>query len=155
MTGGSHTQGFFGCLHRLTLGNRDIDSYMNLALAGVNVTPCQRWVLHGISWVSPAFLLPYVPWSFSFPATSSVHKVGCASCSCYSMPVVGCIHQYLLSSCLALFYTLCLFISVSFLVYPTLSSWVTYPFSLSWFHIFSCVNINDALPTTIQYFVCI
>ncbi|KAK3867232.1 hypothetical protein Pcinc_027289 [Petrolisthes cinctipes] len=43
MTGGSHTQGFFGCLHHLTLGSRDVDSYIDQALAGVSITPCHSF----------------------------------------------------------------------------------------------------------------
>lgn len=43
MTGGSHTQGFTGCLHHLSLGSLKVDSYMDLALSGVNVIPCQRY----------------------------------------------------------------------------------------------------------------
>nr|XP_045613717.1 basement membrane-specific heparan sulfate proteoglycan core protein-like isoform X12 [Procambarus clarkii] len=40
MTGGAHTSGFYGCIHRLIIGEEKITNFMNLAVSGVNVNPC-------------------------------------------------------------------------------------------------------------------
>ncbi|XP_069938272.1 basement membrane-specific heparan sulfate proteoglycan core protein isoform X44 [Cherax quadricarinatus] len=42
MTAGAHTRGFEGCIHRLIIGDEKVVNFKNLAVSGVNVTPCPR-----------------------------------------------------------------------------------------------------------------
>ncbi|XP_066985998.1 basement membrane-specific heparan sulfate proteoglycan core protein [Macrobrachium rosenbergii] len=43
MTDGTHTVGFQGCIHQLTIGEEKIVNYMRLAVSGINVTRCPRY----------------------------------------------------------------------------------------------------------------
>ncbi|XP_071516712.1 basement membrane-specific heparan sulfate proteoglycan core protein-like isoform X3 [Panulirus ornatus] len=55
MTAGSHTIGFSGCIHRLSIGEEKDISFMEMALSGVNVTPCQSSRVRGNTHVMNTF----------------------------------------------------------------------------------------------------